>query len=316
MDIPGCTDMRVRAGSQRWHAIRRSGIGASEIAATVGLSPYMSATTLYYRKRGDLPEQFDTARMEWGRRLERTILAKFKERHPELGPYQTGKLYRSDERPWQLATPDAVTWLGSEPVVVEIKTGASRDKWGDEGTDDIPVEYRCQIMQSMDVVGARLAYLPVLFNGRDYREYVIRYDWTDVRILRIRGAAFWERVVGGDPPPVDGHPETTSALRKLWGVEDKIVTIPYDLAQKRERAGAALDRAVEFFERIDNQVRDLVGDAAEVYANGRVVAKRSQWTQLDLDRTKLRKEHPELWDAAAYGVESRRTRFTWKGLHD
>lgn len=313
MNLVGCTDLRVRAGSKRWHALRNAGIGASEIAAVIGVSPYLSATTLYYRKRGDLPEQGDNARMEWGRRLERTILGRFRESHPELTHALTGRLYRSDRLTWQLATPDCVTWLGSGPVVVEIKTGASKDDWGENGSDDIPVHYRCQVLQAMDVTGARVAYLPVLFNGREYREYRVEWDEDDARILRAKGSEFWRRVEQGDPPPPDAHKSTGMTLRGLWDVEpSKEILIPLDLAQKYCRALAVQDRIDAVVDRYDNEIRSLMGDARKAWSNGQVVATRSAWEQNAFDSARFREDHPDLW--ATYQQKSPRQRFNWKGL--
>lgn len=308
------TDLRVRAGSQRWHKMRNTGIGASEIAAVLGLSPFMSATTLYYRKRGDLPDERDNARMEWGRRLERMIFQRWLEDHPTES-YTWGRMYRSDERPWQLATPDGLAWLQDEQVVVEIKTAASKDGWGEDGSDEIPIYYRAQVMQQMDVVGARVAHVPCLFNGREYRTYQIPYDHKDATIMRARGAAFWDRVVNGAPPPLDAHKSTTKAMRSIWDMDPaKEVLIPTDLAQKYDRARRLKDQIDALVDRYDNEIRHLTADAAKIYADGRTVATRSAWTERRIDSKRLREARPDIWEE--FAKVSTRQRFNWKGLNN
>lgn len=274
-------DLRVRAGSKNWHKVRATGIGASEIASVLGLSPYASPRVLYHRKRGELPEAFDNSRMDWGRRLERVILQRFKEDHPELSHYTIGRAYRSDRIPWQLATPDATAWsdeFDSTDAIVEIKTGASRDDWGEAGTDEIPIQYRCQVMQSMDVMNARIAYVPVLFNGREYREYVVRYDKAEAHILRTRGAEFWRRVNAGIPPEVDGHHTTSDAMRSLYDVDPTAVcTVDYDTVTKLQRAKALHKRTTEQVALFENRLRVAMGDSSKAYCDGVVVATRSTW---------------------------------------
>lgn len=294
-------ELRVRAGSKAWHKARRSGIGASEISAALGISPYSSPRELYWRKRGELAEQFDNERMEWGRRLERAILGRFLADHPELkGTRPTiDKLYRSRERAWQLATPDALVWPfeGGLPVVVEIKTGASREEWGEDGTDDVPVHYRAQVMHSMDAVGAFTAYMPVLFNGRDYRCFTIRRDEKDVRVLRARGAEFWQRVLDGNPPPVDGHRATTAAMRGIYDVRDveQPVIVPAHLVPKINRAKAVQAAAGAMRDRLENELRDWMGVANKaVTPTGQLAATRSSWDEAHFYSSEFRAEHPDL----------------------
>lgn len=312
-----CTDLHVRAGSKNWLAARNSGIGASEIAAALGIAPpsWGSPTALYLRKRGELPDVRDNARMLWGRELEATILRRFLQCHPEFrdGPCLKSRLYRSKEREWQLATPDAVVFdrrfgfaydpvppgmrrtLEGWPVVVEIKTGASKDEWGEEGTDEIPVYYRAQVLQSMDVVGARVAWVPVLFNGRDYREYRVAYDPKDVAILRAKGAAFWRMVQEGTPPAVDGLEATTKAMRIAFGVEpERSVQVRHDLVLQIERAKVVQRRITQLRARLENELRAAMGEASVAMAGTTVLAKRSAFEVGVVDLDLLREEHPEL----------------------
>lgn len=312
-----CTDTRVRAGSKRWLAVRRTGIGASEIAMVLGIAPagWGSPTSLYYRKRGVLPEVPDNARMLWGRELEATIFRRFLKCHPEFraAPHLTGRLYRSKARPWQLATPDAVVFdkrvgFGLDrpiegvrrttegwPVLIEVKTGASKDGWGAEGSDEIPVYYRAQVLQSMDVVGARVAWVPVLFNGREYREYRVERDTKDIDILRARGAAFWQLVESGTPPRTDDLEATTKAMRQAFGVEETVkVQVAPDLVVKINRAKALQARADKLRAGLENQLRAAMTDAGVAMAGADVVARRSTFTTSVVDLVALREEAPEL----------------------
>lgn len=309
-----CVDLRTRAGSARWRRLRREHIGASDIAGVMGWSPFTSPTRLYYEKTGVLDDDLGDERMEWGQRSERMILERFREDHPgEI--LVTGKMYRSVPHPFAAATPDALN-RGPDPYVVEIKNVAQVDAsgWG-KGDQEIPLHYRCQVMWQMIVTGARLAYVPVLFGYSRYREYVIPYDETDARVLLSRGRRFWEDVEARRPPPLDSHQATTRTMRHAFDVTDTQVEIPMSLAERQTRAQAMFKRAKAYADRIDNQVRDVVGDASLVIVRDgdqrRICGRRSSWRQQEFDLARFREEHPDL--AEKYTNDVPRQRFTWRG---
>lgn len=331
--LTACTDQRVRAGSKKWLAVRRTGIGASEIAMALGIAPHSwgSPTALYYRKIGGLFDSVDNAAMEWGRRLEATILARFLKCHPEFreGRPITGRLFRNNKRTWQLATPDAIVFdtrtpfaydkvpRTSEgvPVVVQIKTASSREHWGAEWTDEIPVYYRAQVLQEMDVVGSRLAWVPVLFNGREYREYVVEWDAKDVHILRTRGADFWGRVLERRPPDVDGYEATTKTLRDVFGVREETRTIiPPDLVEKVRRSKALLKRIEMLHDRHMNELRARMEDAAYGECGGAVVARRSEYQVNKTDWAAVKESAPDL--VAPHTTKETRQRLTVHNLKE
>jgi len=73
---------RWEPGSPEWHAARAHGVGGSEVAAIVGCSPFESRFSLWHRKAALVGPVDETPEMEWGRRLEPAIAAKFMDEHP------------------------------------------------------------------------------------------------------------------------------------------------------------------------------------------------------------------------------------------
>ncbi|MEV5819233.1 lambda-exonuclease family protein [Micromonospora haikouensis] len=204
------------ANSAQWLAARRSGLGGSDVAAILGISKYAGPTKVYYDKLGVLPDE-DNAAMEWGRRLESAVRGKFADEHPEMHVTDGPGLVAHPGRPWQLATIDGIAaeCPDGEPLaIVEVKTGsANSDEWGDEQTDEVPLPYVCQTTWYMDVYGLPLAYLCVLLDGRDYREYVIEYDAELASKLRAHCWAFWQNhVLAQVAPDPDALESTTNVL--------------------------------------------------------------------------------------------------------
>lgn len=296
-----------------WLAARREGVTASEIAVVMGLSPYDSPFALYHRKRGDLPEVEDSDAMERGRVLEPYIAEKFAALRPEFTLLGDGRqLYAHPDRPWQMATPDRFVYEAQghpsiwDPLVavLETKTDAGGDDgWGEDGSDQIPVHYRCQVLQQCDVLGVKRWYVACLamrsWKLRVYTGEIDDQAEADLELMRREGLAFLHRIERGDPPDIDWRPQTTAALKHLNPkVEQVDVTVGRRLAISYR---AAVRRAAEAEQRKDemtNRMLHAIGSGRRAVEAGtsEVVATRSVYPNRRISTSMLRQDYP---DAAA-----------------
>lgn len=280
--------------SDEWRAARRDTVSASEVAAILGLSPWVSAFDLWWEKRTGEESQDESRSMRRGRRREAAILEDFADEHPEFSVARVG-LVRNDDRPWQTCTPDALAyeghtteahsdvhvdtiaaWTEFEPVaVVEAKTDGGMAGWGDDGTDEIPVHYRAQVLWQMDTLGLGVAYVPVWF-GFGYREYQVAYDEADVKLMREAAETFLASVREDRQPDLDAHEATGRRLRKLHpSVVDGQAEVPaaavaqWRAADRLEKAAAARRRLAE------NRIRQALGDYRVAVVAGERVFTRS-----------------------------------------
>jgi putative phage-type endonuclease len=280
-----------------WREARRGCVSASEIAAVLGISRFQSTFDLWWSKRlGDsIP---DNEAMSRGRRCEPLVLEDFIEEHPHLTLRHVG-LVRNTERPWQLATPDALAYEGfphgrlpgqgyavgtrdelmasRDPVaVVEAKTDGGSDHWGERGTEEIPLDYKAQVLWQMDTVGVAHAYVPVWI-GFAYRCYEITLDVEDVAFMRQAARDFLDSVEAGEQPPVDGHKTTTERLKALHAdVVDEAVVLPEPLIGQYLAAQQLRDAAAARVRLAENRLRALVGNANRgLLPDGRKVLTRS-----------------------------------------
>lgn len=283
-----------------WLAARRAGVGASEIGAVLGISPYDSPFSLYWKKVNGW-ETEDNEDMEAGRRLESAIADWAADRIDpnENLVFHSAGLYRSAERPWQMATPDRLIcdamWhddpfpddptyehehpTGNVLAILECKAPYSWDGFGEDGTDEIPVYFRAQVQQQMDVLGVDTAYLAAYCN-HELRVFPIRADAKDQAVMRAAGAAFWRRVETGDAPGVDEHRETAATLRRLHPtVEDVDVQVPVELAEGYRRARALRAKAEAVVDRYEARIREAIGDGRRAMCGTKLVASRSVYDQ-------------------------------------
>lgn len=213
------------ATAERWHRVRQGGLGGSDVAAVLALSPWMSRFSLWHQKSGLDDGPPENAGMSWGTRLEPVIADAFAEAHPGMVVRRSGT-WRSRARPVQLANPDRLitgcphTRRGGR-CVLECKTDARADEWGETGGEGIPIYYRVQGIWYSDVLGVDHFHVAVLLRGQDFRHYLVWPEPAEYTLLRQEGAAFWQTVLDGERPDIDGHSDTYRVIRAQHPLIDR-----------------------------------------------------------------------------------------------
>jgi putative phage-type endonuclease len=182
-------------------------IGASEVAAALGVSPYQTPLAWWAQKLGRTEAFTGNDATTLGQYLEDGIARLFEDTHKVR--LTQGEDVRHPELSWMAATPDRlVEWDGmsagfkethrcepGEVVLLEVKTTGlanwrpldiTRRDWGDEGSRDVPIQYAAQVQQqiaivdaalrSMDIGYCRRAIVKALVPGRGCPEFVIDAD--------------------------------------------------------------------------------------------------------------------------------------------
>jgi len=312
------------ATEAEWLAARTKGVTASEIAIVMGLAPddWGSPFGLYHQKLGDLPAADDTLSLRVGRHFESLVCDLFAERHPEFTLTGDGRtLYAHPDRPWQMATPDRLvseTWsvpAGTDELVREVtapvatfdaKTSATYEGWGDDGSDEMPVYYRCQKLWQMDVEGVTTGYLACLFmHSRTLRVYELHMDADaehDLKLMREEAELFRSRIERRDEPEVDWRSATTDALKTLNpGLEQRDIAVGAQLAKSYRAAQRRYKEAEQRKELMTNRILQAIGTGRRALdPAGRPVATRSVYPHRRIDVSALRAGYPQA--AAAHAV--------------
>ncbi|NEA52354.1 hypothetical protein G3I35_40330 [Streptomyces sp. SID10815] len=276
----------LKPGTAAWDEARTGlTITATEIAAVVGLSPWMSRFTLWHKKAGLRVAPFEMSpAIEWGNRLEDPVADKWQDEHPGHIAAPAGT-WRHRDREWQRATPDRLIYPqpasefdlpGQATGLLEIKTSPMGDDWGPDGADDgVPIWYRCQVMWQMDTLGLRRTDFGVLISGHDYREYVVEYDESEAKILRDAATQFLDEVRTGQRPPIDSADDTYKTIRvQPDDFEDVDVDIPAEDAARYENAQAASKTAAAELTAAKSVVLDHIGTGRRAVCGGRRIAYR------------------------------------------
>lgn len=221
---------------ETWLQKRKAGIGASDIAAVLGISPWRTPLELYLDKRGELPPQEDKPQLRRGRMLEPIVLDFYQD---ETGHEVTRKQEHVIDG-FKMATLDGFDAVVKAPVEAKTVNAFAAKEFGEHGSDDVPLHYAAQVHWQIMLTGSGSGYLAALIGSDDFRIFELRRDRDLEDLLVARATEFWQRVLDGRPPEpscetdvkllyprdagsqVEADAEITEAVRVLAGIKSQI----------------------------------------------------------------------------------------------
>ena len=310
------------AGSKRdkWLEARRLGLGASEVAGILGLSPWLTPYKVWKEKVStEPPEELHTEPIEWGHAHEATIARRVSARYPELGKIAPSPgLLQHDNAPHVLATVDRLLvergpGLRNQPAhaVLEIKN-VGLPSWRHSFKDGAPpIYYQVQVMMQLAVTGLDRGYLAVHYGGQrmDY-PYLIERDDDAIAALITYAERWWADYVETRTPPelVLADSEQLSSIYPgdkelspmVAGGEVLEEFARYVDASRREKEAKAEKEAAGFI------VKKALADQTTLIDDfGTVLATWNPRASSRFDTTTFRKDHPELAEQYTKRSETR-----------
>lgn len=256
-----------------WLEQRRAGIGGSDIAAILGLSPWGNSLSVWLDKKGLSEPKPETPEMKMGHRLEPVIADMYSE--VTGNALITAGLTVHPNYSFILGTPDRLI-ANDGNVGLEIKTAnpfrASKE-WGEPGTDEIPQNYLLQCIWYQAITNRDAWDVAVLIGGSDFRIYKIHRDRELETALIERAVDWWTTyIIGNEEPPVDGSDGAADYIKRRFprnveplkiataDVNDILATLA---SARKELAVAEVTKTL-----LENQVKLFIGDAAGVESDG------------------------------------------------
>jgi putative phage-type endonuclease len=282
---------------EEWLALRQTGIGGSDAAAILGVSPWTSRYALWADKAATTVKVGkETAAMAFGTRMEPVIREAFAEQ-TGLRVVTDDNHYRHPQHDFMLANLDGLVlddFTGEPIAVLEIKTASRASDW----QNGVPAYYVSQVQHYMAVTNLPLTYVAVLIAGTDLRTYTVERDQGYIATLIKAEAEFWQSLQSLTEPEVDGHDSTRDALRDAWqpesGKEIELDADFADLIAERAALKAEIDARAERVKALESAIMRVMEDAEVATINGEKVVTWKAQTRTSLDTTKLKKEHPEI----------------------
>lgn len=294
-----------------WLESRKKGIGGSDAAAALGMSPYKSKYTLWCEKIGLVDgEVEDNEAMRLGRDLEAYVAQRFYE---ETGKKvrRSGYYYRSCDNPFMQANVDRL--IIGEDAGLECKTAnaLTRTKY-DKG--DIPIHYYLQCLHYMAVTGMKKWYIAILVLGVGFYHYEVEWDDEEIKALIENERAFWRLVEENIDPIIDGSDSTADTLYNIYPTSTKESVELVDIDFERLEELDALKKKVDSEKKgiINNAKKQM--ECSEIgYSNG----YKASWKTLEaskIDTERLKEEYPSVYEACLKTASQRR--FTYKKIKE
>ena len=311
--MENCKVVAIEQNTPEWMAWRNNGIGASEIAAVMGVSKWETPISVWAKKVGfDKAEPEENENMEWGHRLENAITDKWLD---EFTSYQLeirGPVFERTDMPWMRASLDNIVRAPDGKFEsLECKTSGRKDDWFDtDGNEIVPEYYLWQAIWQMAVTGIRVVHFSVLILGRS-REWLnrtVEWDEKNIFLAISRGKEFWEMVESGTMPALDvANPELDgNALKNIFPEVNDSTLETGDKGETELNILIALEAQKSNIEKAIESTRNFfkaqMGEAKTCTANGRKVCSASSSERVTIDSKKLKEEKPEIY--GQYGKKS------------
>lgn len=254
----------AKLSHDRWLEFRRQGIGGSDVAGILGMSPWRSPYSVWAEKTGRLPID-DTGNefTHWGTIME-PILAKEFEKETSKKVYRQNKTFYRPDHQFLRANIDRE--IAGEPGFLEIKT-AMEYKSSEWDGDSIPVPYQLQVQHYMYVLNRPYVYIAYLIGGHHFDWQLVKRDQGSIDTFEPILIDWWEKYVVHDvEPDVDGETATTAALKALYPDEDgEVIELGHDINQllrNREELTTSVKSTSKSIDAIANRVRQAMKEAS------------------------------------------------------
>lgn len=198
---------------EQWLEYRKTGLGGSDAAVVMGLTPYRSKIELWADKTGRMPETEDNEAMRTGRDLEQYVAERFCEASGKR-VRRRNYIFQHDE--YDFITANVDREIIGENAGLECKTTSAFAK-SDFDSGEIPLYYYCQCCHYMNVMGYDRMYLAVLIGGQKFRWFTIERNESECTALLNSEIAFWNEYIKPDiRPEPDGSESAERTLRALY----------------------------------------------------------------------------------------------------
>lgn len=284
-------------------------IGGSDAAAILGVSPWATPVELWLQKTGRTPKEvIDPIRQRMfdrGHKLEpfirEMVIDKLLERGHEVELVAVNARYIDHEHPFMSCEIDFELLLDGEHINCDAKSvsGFARKKWGEEDTEDVPIEYAAQFMHGLMITGRKKCLVAALRSFDDVDIYWTFRDEETVKAMREKEILFWNGHVLTDMAP---DTFTFDDVKLLFPNDNgQPVEASDDIAEKVAQlieVKARIKAFEEAEEVLKQEIADFISPNALLTYGGREIASWKGQGYSRFDDTRFKQEQPTV--AAQY----------------
>lgn len=308
---------KTRQKKLRQKKLRKTGIGGSEVAAILGLSPWKTAVDVYLDKISDVVEKDESnERQEAGNMLEDALRKWFERRTGKkviMPVMEKEPFFRHAKYPFLFVTPDGLIEGRQEGLELKNVDKDFSILWPkNQDANQVPKMYQVQCMHGLEVMDYEEWSLAPLIGGNDFRIYEIKRNKNIGSDLIELVVHFWENHVLKRIPPAPSNPRDTVKLYPAHNPElEKIAT--KEVLESIERI-KELRKQIKVFEQEEDNHMTLIcnymKDAEFLKdAEKKVLATWKSQSSNRFDTNRFKQDHSALYGQYLNNINSRVFRF-------
>jgi len=292
---------------EKWLEFRRQLCTGTKVAPILGQGSFRTAYDVFVRVKQLLPLEPPTAAMRRGTLLEGGILDFYDQELDVKVARQSGTFVHPHED-WMGASPDGFHEEDGELVIVDAKTSRDRHKWGAAGSDDVPVDYACQLQWYAAVLGAHFdkpvrrldvaVYFPV---HDEFSIFNIAPDEELQQKLIEKCREWWYRhIISNVAPPIDHGTLATKLVNQTPHGNDNFMELDAgtaDIVERLKEVKKDIASLTKEKGMLENTIKEVVGTNLGLVGNGHRVTWKEQKGRSSWDTKQLAVDHPELAEA-------------------
>lgn len=317
-----------------WLNYRRRGIGGSDVAAIMGVSPFRTARDIYYDKLNIAavePDDSNWVALEVGHLLE-DLVARIFQKKTGLRVYQIKKMFYHPVYQFMLADVDYFVELqDGTTAILEIKTTNynAKDNWWMGEHEIVPEYYELQGRHYMAIMDVDQVFFCCLY-GNTEDEVIIRHVRRDAAIeaeMIYLEQEFWMENVQKKIPPeyleegdlvMDsvrkfGEPADAQAPAVMLDMTQTSILMQYiQLQEQKSRYDAESRRIESAMKRMRGQIVSVMGSSCKAVCrkDGQdFTVTYNPVRKLDVNKDnllRLQLNHPDIYDEYVTVSEYRR----------
>ena len=261
---------------------RTTYLGGADVAAVLGLSPWLSPFMLYQKKIGAYVEEVTPAKQtifdrghRWEPIVVEMLVDELRDRGHDVEIIARNQRYQDPEYPFLAAEIDLELRVDGEEVNGEAKTVSpfAVKAWGDEDSDEIPIYYAAQVMHGLMIKPRRRTVIAALtgFDDKPRVHWIERDDET-IAGIRARELEFWERVQTRNAPDPTVIEDVKWLYQRDGGTvleaDDDLLALWTELKSAKDEA----KNAEAHTELLSTKLKIRMGDAASLIHRGKLLA--------------------------------------------
>ena len=274
-------------------------IGSSSLAAHLGLSTYRTKYEAYLEWKGETPAptEEEQKRFDMGHSLE-DFIAKEAEKEYGIKLVKSSYAYMDEGYPLLYCHPDRLMrgTVNGERVAVEIKSSSAFDgRWGEENSDEIPMDYMCQVLgYFICKVPCDVVWL-IRFSNNRLTRYIIRQNEELMDSLKAGLKATLDDYENGVIPEAADYEEARKI--NFFTTHDSIEadSFIYKTWQRLSELKAEMKELKTEEDKLKAEIVTFMHDKERLMYQGQKLATYKMQARTVFDSERFRQDHADIY---------------------